>query len=100
MKQAVELERLTSIDKQVLAGLIPNEPDVAAGQGRTRAEESVVVDLTPVAAGIATRRTKPHKDFADWQPACAAGLASAMAGGQWPQVRRCAVKSWGVTDKN
>ena len=32
-----------------------------------------------------------------WQPQCGAWLRSAVTGGQWPQTRRRAVKSWGAS---
>ena len=99
VKQAVQLKRIDDIAQHAIPGLIPAHHDAAAGEARRTNPPTVLLDVTPVAAGIATRKTRPHKAFPDWQPGCAAALVSTMTGGQWPQVRRSAVRAWNISDK-
>ena len=50
--------------------------------------------LAPMIRGKASLR---HMTTA-WSNGWGASLASAANGGQWTQIRKCAVKAWGITD--
>ena len=39
-----------------------------------------------------------QKAETEWDPKWAPDLASAINGGQWPQVRKCKIVKWGITD--
>ena len=55
---------------------------------------STLVDLTRHVAPLLVGSVSSHAEAPLWEPKCRADLASAMAGGQWPQARRAAARTW------
>ena len=56
----------------------------------------VHVDMTPAVAPLLGGRMAEVDSVPEWQPQCRPWLLSAAAGGQWPQNRRAAIRSWEV----
>ena len=58
-------------------------------------ERSIVIDFASISGQMVGGRVRTIDSVPQWLPSHAADLASAMAGGQWPQARRAAIRSWG-----
>ena len=58
------------------------------------AANGVVVDLSHALGPLLRGASRPCPHVPLWDPSCRHWLTSAIAGGQWPQVRRAAVPSW------
>ena len=83
-----------------LPGLIPAAPDTG---GDVAAPTDMLVGclsgLTRMLRGKACPRAAgPVREL--WDRTLRADLASAVSGGQWPQARKAAVPSFGITDPN
>jgi len=92
-KGAVRRWRLNRVG-ELLPKLIPATCDV----GDPLCESTVLVSFGSVTEPIVNRRGNRGKKSADWEPTHRGDLVSAMSGGQWAQVRKCAVPSWHLTD--
>ena len=47
---------------------------------------------------MATGKVQSLKDTGEWERDCAPHLLAAVAGGQWPQIKKAHVPKWGITD--
>ena len=75
--------------------LIPDNTDVGKKRG---SRSDIIIDFANVLSPIVKGKVHSLTDTPEFERKHAAGLLSACAGGQWPQVRKAAVKKWGITD--
>jgi len=96
-KDAVRRWRLRRIGK-LFPCLIPQQPDAGS---HCEAQGDLVISFTSVVSPLV--KGKRCKRIAGgmqdlWDPKWAGDLASAICGGQWPQVRKAMVPEWNIVD--
>ena len=96
---AVRRWRLARIGR-VLPFLIPDGVDVGPGSIQECPTGTVLVDFAATTSQLFKLRHTVNEESYTWAPSWRGALASAMSGGQWPQARKAAVRSWGIDDSN
>jgi hypothetical protein len=97
-RRAVRRWRVAGLG-QALPALIPRAPDLVVDRDRSERppvdRQELVLDFADVLNNLLTTGGKTGKRaFADWDTKCKGELRSAITGGQWPQARLAAVRSW------
>ena len=93
-KHSVRRWRLNRLVRS-MPGLEPKYCDVGSPYCP---EGTLLVDFAAPPGQVLCGRASDKKGV-DWLPCWRGHLASAISGGQWPQARKAAVPSWGISDK-